>query len=105
MSLTKYLQAINGVDPGKIEIENVRSVLNTSRFNAKLLCELGVEDGVFEKRIGFICPNDGRILADFDYEEEIPASLSCHICENDGLEEFEFKTENLKTVEFYRLAK
>jgi len=104
MSLTKYLQVIKGIDPGKIEVENVRSILNTSRFNAKLICELAVQDGLFEKRIGFICPNEGKIIEDFDYNTvDFPETLTCNTCENDDQEQFAFKTSELRTVEFYRL--
>lgn len=103
MSLAKYLQAIKGIDPGKIEVENVRSVLNTSRFNATLICELGVEEGLFNRKIGLVCPNEGRIIQEFDEDEEIPDHITCRLCENDEREEFEWKTADLRRIEYYTL--
>lgn len=105
MSLAQYLQAIKSIDPGKIEIENVRSVLKTSRRSAELICEMGVKEGVFEKRIGFVCPNEGKIIADFDfYDTNIPAQLTCNTCEGDDQEEYIFNTQDLEYIKFYRLS-
>lgn len=105
MSLAKYLQAIKGVDPGKIEVENVRSILDVSRFNARFICELGVTEGVFERRYGFVCPNEGRLIADFGEYDEIPEILTCHVCESDDQEQYVFDTASLKQIQFYRLTK
>jgi len=104
MSLVKYLQAIKNVDPGKIQVENVRSVLNTSRRSAEIICEYGVQEGVFEKRVGFICPNEGKIIADFPYyEKNLPEFLTCNTCENSDVEPCVFRITDLEYVKFYKL--
>lgn len=107
MSFQKYLQTINTINPGKIYVENVRSFLKVSTFYARLLCELAVQDRVFEKKIGIVCPNPNcnRVLKEFSSEKDIPETITCSICESNDEEEFVFKTANLKKVKYYKLRK
>ena len=48
--------AIASLDPEKIYLENVRSALGVSTFQAKLYCETAVRRGVFRKRVEVVCP-------------------------------------------------
>jgi hypothetical protein len=105
MSLQKYLQTINGIDPGKIYIENVRSLYKLPRFAARLLCEMAVQDNLFTKKIGLVCPNCNRILEEFDSYEQIPNEIECFICNTEEKEQSTFKTADLKKEEFYKLIK
>ena len=93
-------------DPQRIFPENVRSYFNTSIGIANILCKMAVKDGVFEKKIGFVCPNDNceRIIKSYS-DENIDEDLNCTHCELIGNERFIFNTKNLKRVEFYQLIK
>jgi hypothetical protein len=102
------LHKIKDIRPGNIYVENIRSVFDISRVEARRLCEMAVASKVFEKRIGFICPDpscNGRILADYACEKDIPEEITCEQCELNGNDEFIYKTSNLDRVEFYRLKK
>jgi len=105
MSLLKYLQTIEGIDPGKIEVENVRSILNVNSRSAKFICEMAVQEKLFIKKIGLVCPNEGRVIEEFDSYNEIPEQITCHICETDEREHSTFKTSQLQKIEFYKLKK
>ena len=107
MSFQKYLQTIDAINPGKIYVENVRSFLRVSTFYARFLCELAVQDRIFEKKIGLVCPNSNcnRIIKEFNSEKEIPDTITCTICESNEEEEFTFKTINLKKIKYYKLKK
>lgn len=105
MSLTKFLRKIGSINPEVIYVENVRSVLNVSTFNAKVICESAVAENLLLKKIGVICPNDGRIIESFDSVEEIPLTITCDICELDEIEPCTFNTVNLQKIEYYQLNK
>jgi hypothetical protein len=97
---------IEQLNPAKIFVENVRSLLNISRLEARTLCEMAVSDQLFEKRVGLVCPDDncnGRILADFKWGEQMPESISCKICQVEDREQSTYRTSDLKKVEFYKL--
>lgn len=103
MSFQKYLQTISTIDPGKIYVETIRSFMNVSTHRARTLCEMAVMDNLFIRKIGIVCPNDERIIEEFDSLNEIPDSITCHFCELEGKENCSFKTINLKKVTFYKL--
>lgn len=102
MSFQKYLQTISNIDPGKIYVENIRSIMNVSQIKARTLCEMAVQQNLFVRKIGVVCPNDGRIIDEYDNEEQIPNFISCHICEIES-KESTFNTSNLKRIVFYKL--
>lgn len=108
MSLQKYLHTIKDIDPGKIFVENVRSVYKIPQFAARVLCEMAVQDKLFEKKIGLICPAptcNKRIIAEFNSFDELPDEVACAVCEGEGLDQFIYKTSELEKIEFYRLIK
>jgi hypothetical protein len=108
MSSIQSLTTINDIDSGYIFVENIRSLYNIPRVEARTLCEMAVRDGVFIKRIGLICPAptcDKRIIADFSSYDEIPEEITCHICEAQDVEPSTYKTNALQKVEFYQLKK
>lgn len=105
MSLLKYLQTINTIDPGNIYVENVRSVLKVSSSSAKLICEMAVQENLFVKQIGLVCPNEDRIIKQFNSYEEIPEEITCQNCEAMEEDVFVFNTSQLRKVEFYQLNK
>lgn len=104
MSLQQYLQRINNwADPGKIFVESVRSVLQTSRDKAKIYCEMAVRDDVFKKVIGIECPNCKKILKEYDSLENIPKKISCEICEADDKQVYEWDISELPKLFYYKL--
>ena len=107
MYLQKYLRTIENIDPGKIYVENVRSMYNIPRFAARLLCEMAVVDNIFIKKIGVICGNEecNRVIDQFNSNEEIPKIISCDICESEDREHSSFNTADLRRIEFYQLKK
>jgi hypothetical protein len=97
---------IKNIRPGNIYVENIRSVFDISRIEARSLCEMAVASKIFERRIGLICPSEschGRIIADFADEKDIPEEINCDVCELEGNDKFIYQTKNLARIEFYRL--
>jgi hypothetical protein len=93
---------ISELNPDKIYIENVRSILGVSSASAERICETAVRQGVFRRGIEVVCP-DGSVVASADTEAELPPVVSCW-SEIDGhLEEEKLPTEKLKKTTFYRL--
>jgi len=113
MLSTKYLKAIKDFSPGKIYVENVRSLYNIPRSKARIICEMAVHEGLFEKRIGLICPAQtchGRIIADYSSLNDIPEMIECNICSNEQDEDAQsvqslYKTSDLKKIVFYQLKR
>ena len=106
MSLLKSLQTIKGIDQGRIFVENVRSAYNISRYDARLICEMAVQENLFEKRIGVVCPGEkcnNRFIAEYASYDEIPKVITCDICEAYDVEPSTYYTSELKKVEFYQL--
>lgn len=97
------MEALSALDPDKIYVENVRSILRVPHGVALRICELAVAHGVFTKMVAVECP-DGSEAAAAESEENLPATVTCY-AETDGfLREVEFQTNALQKVTFYRLA-
>src|SRR5947209_7682408 len=64
------------LDPDKIYIENVRSVLGVSTPTAERICETAVRQGLLRKMIEVICP-DGSIAASAEDELRLPQMVTC----------------------------
>ena len=105
MSLQKYLQTISTIDPGKIYVENITRFMNVSSHKARTFCEMAVRDKLFVRKIGLVCPNDGRILEEYDNESQFPETITCHICQTEDREPYIFKTKDLQKKVFYKLNK
>jgi hypothetical protein len=91
---TKFLEG------DKIFVENVRHAMGVSRFTARLLCNMAVADGTFERWYGVECPGCNRIIARYKPEEEIPSEHECEICDSEGKTSC-FRTATMSIVEFY----
>lgn len=88
---------------GNIYVENMRSMMNVSTTVAKAKCEQAVESGLFIQMIGLLCPNDDRMMASFGSRLSIPATIKCNICENDEADKFEFDTEYIRQIIYYKI--
>lgn len=102
-NLRKSIEALKKLNPRRIYVENVRSYLGTTTEVAKLVCEMAVWKGLFEKRYGVLCPNSdecGRIIASYESISDIPETITCEICESND-REFEWSKSDLKVMVFY----
>lgn len=94
-------QALSKLNPSKIYVENVRSVLNISQSSAQRICETAVRQGIFERRVEVLCP-DGAVAASADSELTLPVTVNCWTEADGDLEEVELSTADLKKRIFYR---
>jgi hypothetical protein len=97
------LEALSQLDPGHIDIENVRSVLGVSREAARRFCESAVRQGFFLRRVAVSCP-DGSIAATADDEDHLPPTVRCYVQDGDFLRETEIASSELPRHVFYQLA-
>jgi hypothetical protein len=118
MWLTKFLDIINNflpsnplsgkeaalahLDPDKIYIENVRSVLGVSQREAIDICESAVRQGFFKRGVEVLCP-DGAAAASADIETNLPPTVRCWTEEDGHYEEAVLPTDSLQKIRFYRL--
>lgn len=94
--------ALARLNPDKIYIENVRSVLGVSHRKALSICESAVRQGFFRRGVEVLCP-DGAVAASADVEANLPSTVNCWIQEDGHYEEAEFPTNTLRRVTFYQL--
>jgi hypothetical protein len=93
---------LSQLDPDKIYVENVRSLLNVSYEKALEICELAVRQGFFKRGVEIKCPN-GKVAAVVENGIELPSKVRC-LEEEDGFyEEVELPTSGLEKIPFYKL--
>jgi hypothetical protein len=90
------------LNPDKIYLENVRSVLGVSSPMARRICETAVRQGTFQKMIEVACP-DGSIAASAENETELPPFVTCWSENHGDVEPIEIASESLPKAIFYRL--
>ena len=95
-------EALSLLNPDKIYVENIRSLLGVSSFQAVKICETAVRQGLFRRGVEVECPN-GAVAASADTEEELPEMVRCWMEEGGHTEEVEVATTSLKKTSFYRL--
>ena len=93
--------AIASLDPEKIYLENVRSVLGVSTTAARRICDTAVRRGLFQSRVEVVCP-DGTVAKVADSEDELPETLNCWVEQGGEFSQVEHRTEALTKVVFYR---
>ena len=98
----KEAEALSALDPRKIYVENVRSILNVSSSYALRICETAVRQGLFEKMVEVHCP-DGAVVASAKTEKDLPSVVRCWKEEDGFHEEVEVATASLHKESFYRL--
>ncbi len=97
------LDALEGLDPDRIYVENVRSLLNVSHGRAREICEIAVAQGVFNQYVGVTCP-DGSMPVSARDEAHLPSEVRCFVEEEGFTEEVMLATASLPKVVFYRLV-
>lgn len=99
--LAADLGALSRLNPDKIYVENVRSVLGTTTARARFICEIAVRQGVFMRRVEVLCP-DGSVGASAPIETELPETVHCWLEENGDLREITLATAQLTKTTFYQ---
>ncbi|MDF7813591.1 hypothetical protein P1X16_19595 [Hymenobacter sp. YC55] len=97
------LNILEHTDPNRIYVEQVRSFYGVPKFVAKYLCEKAVQKGLFVKRFGVECPNEGRLIITAGSREELPRVIYCSNCEALEEDKYEFALEECHVEEFYKL--
>jgi len=90
------------LNPDKIYVENVRSLLGISHRRAVQVCETAVRQGIFARGVEVLCP-DLVVAASAPSESQLPPIVSCWIERDGEFEQQEFETATLPTLVFYRL--
>jgi hypothetical protein len=89
------------LNPDKIYIENVRSLLGVPYSTALRFCETAVRQGFFTRRVEVLCP-DNAVAASAASEAELPKLVRCWSEDDGHTVETELPTRDLKKVPFYR---
>lgn len=100
----KSLEKIGNLNVEQFEVENVRSILQSTTVLAKLYCEMAVVDGAFKKFYGVKCKNSecNKIISFHTTKEDIPEKVICDICEMEDREHV-FNKKDLQVLTFYKL--
>jgi hypothetical protein len=101
-ALTGKEEEIARLNPEKIYIENVRSVLGVSAREAEQICETAARQGVFDRCVEVLCP-DGVVAVTAQSEGGLPERVACMVEEAGHLEEIEFPVSDLQKRIYYRL--
>ncbi len=101
-SLRGREDAIARLDPDKIYLENVRSVLDVPYQLALDICEAAVRQGTFRRGIEVRCP-DGVVAISADSEAELPETVHCWQSDHGQIEDVELPVRELTKIIFYRL--
>tara|TARA_R100001369_G_scaffold66119_1_gene93267 strand:+ start:32 stop:379 length:348 start_codon:yes stop_codon:yes gene_type:complete len=103
-SIKKINKALEELNPDRIYVENMRYLLGTSSRIARLVCNIAVRKGHFEKYYAIECKNENcrRIIGSYKNLSEIPDKVTCFLCEEDGEKESQFSTKELNIIPFYK---
>jgi len=98
----RILSMLSALNPDKIYLENVRSVLDVSAAEAKRILEAAERQGLISRGVEVLCP-DGSVAASADSESNLPLGVRCWSEQDGHFEERVTKTEALRRNVFYRL--
>jgi hypothetical protein len=93
---------LSKLDPRKIYVENVRSILGVSSRAAEEVCETAVRRGIFKRKVEVLCP-DGSVAAVAESESRLPKAVNCTQDDDGHFSEEEIATGKLRTKPFYQL--
>jgi hypothetical protein len=105
--IEKQRRALEAIDPRRIYPENIRSFFHIPLKLAVFLCEAAVFEGLFVKRIGYVCPNDdcGRIMAEATPDESPAEPINCINCEALERDHYSFDLNQCRKITYYSLRK
>jgi hypothetical protein len=98
----KQAELLSRLNPDKIYVENVRSILGVSYKSALNICETAVRQGVFQKGVEVKCP-DGSVAVTAPSRDQLPPEVRCWKQEDGHPEPEMLSTADLETTIFYRL--
>ena len=106
-SVKQIKKSLETLNPDRIYIENIRSVLGSNTRIATIICNIAVRQGFFVKRYALACKNDScdRILASYSSLDQIPKRITCDFCEEEGKMESTFNSSDLDIIPFYKYVK
>jgi hypothetical protein len=90
------------LNPNKIYVENIRSLLGVSSKAAQAICETAVRQGLFSRKIEVMCP-DGSVAETADSEDRLSEFVPCRIEEDGQPDEVPTPTASLRKAVFYQL--
>lgn len=93
---------LSNLNPDKIYLENVRSILHVSAQTAFDVLEAAVRQGLMRKGIEVRCP-DGYVAVTADVGQQLPEFVRCWQEQNGKTQQVEMPTKKLEQVTFYRL--
>jgi hypothetical protein len=94
--------AFDGLDLKRLSLENVRSMLGTTTFAARIYCETAVRKGVLKRGFQYLCPDGTTALAVLE-GQPIPPKAQC-IDEGDGdYRVYHMDTSSLERREYYSI--
>ncbi len=99
----RHPDALAQLDPDRIDVENIRSILGVSHREALKICEAAVRQGLFETRIAVLCP-DGTVAVSGGKETDIPSMVQCWMEVDGHKEAVDLPTIELERLVFYRLT-
>lgn len=97
------LLALEHIDPRRISVETVRSMLNSSASAAKLYCETAVRRGLLKRGYQYWCPDGKNVAATVFDGEPIPPTVECVQEENDDYRMLTLDTASLRRTEIYAI--
>lgn len=103
-ALDRRVELVKNTDPRNIHIENISHFFGIPFRTAKFFCDVAVREGVFNKRIGYLCPKDKNVIISLLPGEPRPEYCVCFICQVQGEDDCEFNPADLETIEIYSLA-
>ena len=97
---------LQGINPQKFYVEEVRALMHTSTHTAQTLCENGVRGGIFEKHVELLDPTTHRTVATANSEEEFPLKIIIEPgLDHEDDEPQEVPRSRLTTMVYYSLSR
>jgi hypothetical protein len=97
------IKALSKINPQRIYVENIRAILGSTSWVAKLICETAVRQGIFVKRVQVLCP-DGSVVLTVSSPKEIPQKVKCWKEVDGELEPSIQESDRLDRIEFYEFT-
>jgi len=100
---SEQVRLLAKLNPDKFYVENVRAILGVSTRSATQICEIAVNQDLFERRVEVLCP-DGSVAASATTEDKLPSAVECEQEVNGFHDSQLLETRTLRKVTYYRLA-
>src|SRR6202035_4788654 len=91
----EVVERLSALNPDRIYVENVRSILNVSNSKARAICDTAVRRGLFRRQVLVLCP-DGSVGATAPSEEKLPPTVRCWVDADGNPEPETVATSELK---------